>query len=55
MEAVLTKPEGEVLSLNKKRKTYFENINLEPTLHYGKLDKIFKNKSFNNSCSKNDC
>ena len=44
MEAALTKPEGEVFSLNKKKKNYFENINLEPTPHYGKLDKIFKSK-----------
>ena len=50
----ILEPEGQVFSLNKKQ-TYFENISLEPTLHYGKTDKIFKNKSFDTSCSRNDC
>ena len=38
-----------------KKQTYFENINLEPTLHYGRMDEISKNKSSNNSCCRNDC
>ena len=46
-------PEGQVFSLNKKSKPIL--INLEPTLYYGKMYKIFKNKSLNNSCSRNDC
>ena len=37
-----------------KKQTRFENINLEPTLHYGKIDKTFKNKLLNNSCCSKD-
>lgn len=37
-------PGGQVFSFNKKNKDILKSKNLEPTLRYGKMDEMFKNK-----------
>ena len=40
----ILEPGGQVFSFNKKNKDILKSKNLEPSLHYGKMDEMFRNK-----------